>query len=198
MFFLMGEARVHNYAFRKTLAYVVNKKGISEGENIRLIFENATSNKLSPRPPYLPSYYPLNSFLMLLQIIINRFGDEKAMSDAKKTKRCCDIGYYLYAGPEVKNSPYHYLDPQKPLIEVITDFYNNLRTPSGIFKNCGSHLTIEGNKIRAVWEGCTEYDEFFSYLEGVHEGMIRSSSNRCMLLARKNKDAFLFEIELTD
>jgi hypothetical protein len=194
----MGEARVHNYAFRKTLAYVKNKKGKLENENIRQTFESATHYKLAARPPYLPTYYPLNSFVMLLQIIINRFGDEKALYEDKKTKRCCDMGYYLYTGPEEKDSPYHYLDPRKPLIEVLTDFYNNLRTPSGIFQNCGSTFSIEGSKIRAVWEGCTGNDEFFFYLEGVHEGMIKCSHGRGVLLAKKGKDAFIYEIKVEE
>ncbi|UCE73257.1 MAG: hypothetical protein JSV56_09505 [Methanomassiliicoccales archaeon] len=193
----MFEVKVHNYAFRKALAYIRNKRGRNESENIKQILENTIHQKLSTRSPYLPSYYPLKSFVIFLQIINSRLGEDK-MIIAKKTNRYHDIGFYLYTGPEVADSPYHYLDPHKPLFEVVTEFYNNLQSPSGIFKDCGTAMSKKDSKVETIWKGCCEYSELFFYLEGVYAGMIKESATDGVLSAKKEGDAFIFEVELLD
>lgn len=194
----MSEAKVHNYAFRKALGYVRNKRGRQGSESVRETFENTTHQKISTRSPYLPSYLPIKSFVILLQIIENSLGDKKIVTAERKTHRCYDVGFYLYNGPEENDSPYHYLDPHKTLSEVVEEFYNNLATASAIFKNCDTDLTTEDLKIKITWKGCEEYIELFYYLEGAHAGMIKESSSEGLLRARKAGDTFIFEIELLE
>lgn len=194
----MSEAKVHNYAFRKLLAYVKNKRGKKERDSIQQIFENSSQSKISTRSPYLPTYHPIKSFILLLQIVKNRFGDTTAKIDVQDTDRCYDVGFYLYVGSEEKDSPYHYLDPHKSLEEVLTDFYNNLNTPSAIFKDCGTKLTISDSKIMAVWKECEGNDDFFHYLDGVHAGMIKASIGNGRLFAKKEGDIFVFEIHVLE
>lgn len=192
----MSEATVHNYAFRKALGYVRNKRGKGGSESIREIFENTTHVKISTRSPYMPSYLPIKSFVILLQIIKKSLGDKKIVESARKTHRCYDVGFYLYTGPEETDSPYHYLDPHKPLSDVVGEFYHNLATPSAIFKNCETELEIEESKIKSKWKGCEEQIELFYYLEGLHAGMIKESAGEGILKAKKSRDTFVFEIEV--
>lgn len=194
----MSEPKVHNYAFRKALGYVKNKRGKMGSESIRQVFENTTHQKISIRSPYMPSYLPIKSFVILLQIIKNALGDKKVVNSDRKKSRYYDVGFYLYTGPAENDSPYHYLDPHKPVSDVIKEFYHNLTTPSAIFKECGAKLTIKDSKIEGVWTGCEEYIELFYYLEGVHEGMIKESVGRGKLKAKKARDKFVYEIEMFD
>ena len=193
----MAEINVHNYALRKALGYVRIKKGKIKSESIRTKFENSVHQKLSLEPPYLPLYYPIKSFIILLQIIKNNLGDAETSTD-KITERSYDVGFYLYTGPEEKNSPYKYLDPHKHLSEVITDFYNHLHTANAIFRGCENTLTEEESKIRGSWEGCEEHDELFHYIEGIHAGIIRASTSEGVLSAKREGSAFVFEIDLKD
>jgi hypothetical protein len=193
----MTEVRVHNYAFRKALSYVRNKRGRKAYESCIQAFENTINMRLSTRSPYLPSYYPMKSFVIFLQIINSTLGEGKIQSP-KKTNRYHDIGFYLYTGPEVQDSPYHYLDPHKSLFEVVTDFYNNLQTASGIFRDCGTELVKKDSKIETHWDGLGEYVELFHYLEGVHSGMIKESNDEGKLVSKKKRNTFIFEIEILD
>ncbi len=194
----MYEQKVHNYAFRKALGYVAKKKGTMEVEVIRTGFENAVQQKIASKPPFFPIYYPLNSFVMLLQIIKNRLGDENITTVGINTNRYYDIGFYLYAGAEEVTSPYQFLDPTIHLSEVLGEFYHNLNTASAIIKNCGTTLIVKDSKITGNWEKCNEFLELFPYLEGVHAGMIRTSSSDGVLLARKEGDVFVYEIDLVE
>lgn len=191
----MIEVRVHNYAFRKALAYVRNKRGKKVYESCISAFENTVHTRLSTRSPYLPSYYPIKSFVIFLQIINSTMGEDKIQS-LKKVNRYHDIGFYLYTGSEVQDSPYHYLDPHKSLFEVVSDFYNNLKTASGIFRDCGTELVKKDSKIETHWDGLGEYVELFHYLEGVHSGMIKESSSEGELTSKKKKNTFIFEIKI--
>jgi hypothetical protein len=143
----------------------------------------------------MPTYIPLRSFGFLLKLISKHLGDENVIIAGEKTNRSYDVGFYLYTGPEEKASPYHYLDPHKKLNEVIEDFYNNMKTPSGIFKECSVNLDIRENKIVAVWSGCTVVEELFQYISGIHAGMIKTSVDTGHLTSRLKDDAFVFEIE---
>lgn len=192
----MSEALVHNYAFRKALGYVGNKRGRGGSEEVRQTYENATHQKISTKSPYLPSYMPIKSFVILLQIIMNSLGDKKAINSGKRTHRCYDVGFYLYTGPSEKDSPYHYLDPHKPLSDVLNEFYHNLKTPSAFFKHCETELVTQGSTITITWKGFEEYIELFFYLEGMHAGMIKESVSEASMMAKKAKDTFLYEIEL--
>ncbi len=194
----MSEAKVHNYAFRKALGYVRNKRGRAGSDSVRDIFENTTHQFISIRSPYMPSYLSVKSFVILLQIIKNSLGEKKMVSSERKTHRCYDVGFYLYTGPEETDSPYHYLDPHKPISEVVSEFYHNLTTPSAIFRNCRTTLAIKDSKIEAEWKGLGEYIELFYYLEGAHAGMIKESSGDGKVMGRKTRDAFVFEIELLE
>jgi hypothetical protein len=193
----MTEVRVHNYAFRKALSYVRNKRGKKVSEKCQHTFENTIHKKLSTRSPYLPSYYPMKSFVIFLQIINSTLGEEKLPS-LKKTNRYFDIGYYLYTGPEVQDSPYHYLDPHKPLFDVISDFYNNLQTASGIIRDCGTALSKKDHTVETIYKGLSEYVELFYYLEGVYAGMIKESSSEGKLNSKKEGDTFIFEVEILE
>ncbi len=192
----MTEPKVHNYAFRKTLGYVRNKKGKLEYENVKITFENATSKRISTLAPYMPSYLSLKSFVILLQIIKERLGDENITTGGVASNRCYDVGFYLYMGSEEVDSPYNYLDPHKQLPNVMGDFYHNLETPSGIFKYCGTMLTHKGSRIKATWLDLEEYSDFIDYLKGMHAGMIRASASRGVLSTKKKDDAIMFEIKL--
>lgn len=194
----MPKPCVHNYAFRKALGYVRNKKGRLEHETVVTTFQNAVQQVISNRPPYVPLYLPVQNFIMLLQIIRNRLGDDNVMSAGVETNRFYDVGFYLYVGPEEKDSPYQYLDPRKPLREVVSDFYQNLVTPSAIFRDCIFDMQEEESRIVIAWEECEDYAELFSYLEGVHGGMIKASSGKGELSFRKKKDTFTFEIVTMD
>lgn len=194
----MSEATAHNYAFRKALGYVKNKRGRNGSESVRETFENVTHKKISTRSPYMPSYLPIKSFVILLQIIKKSLGDKKIVDSAKKIHRCYDVGFYLYTGPEETDSPYHYLDPHKHVSEVVGEFYHNLATASAIFKNCKTDLKIKDLKINATWEGCEEHIELFYYLEGLHAGMIKESVSDGVLKARKARDTLFFEIEILE
>ena len=191
----MKEVRVHNYAFRKALAYVKNKRGKRLSEKCQQIFENTTHQKVSTRSPYLPSYYPIKTFVIFLQIINSTLGDEK-IPGPKKSNRYYDIGYYLYTGPMVQDSPYHYLDPHKPITEVIKDFYNNLQTASGIIRNAGTSMILTDHKVITTYTGLSEYDELFFYMEGVYKGMIKESSSEGRLNSKKEGDTFIFDVEV--
>lgn len=192
----MSEALVHNYAFRKALGYVRNKRGRSGSETVKETFEKAANQKISTRSPYMPSYLPIKSFVTLLQLIKKSLGDKKVADSTKKIHRCYDVGFFLYTGPEETDSPYHYLDPHKPLSEVIGEFYQNLGTASAIFKHCDTELTIDDSKIKAKWKGCEEHIELFYYLEGLHAGMIKESTGEGVLKAKKSRDTLVFEIEI--
>lgn len=191
----MTEVRVHNYAFRKALAYVRNKRGKNVSEKCHHIFENTIRQKLSTRSPYLPSYYPIKSFVIFLQIINSTLGEEK-IPRPKKVNRYFDIGYYLYTGPVVQDSPYHYLDPHKPLSDVLKDFYNNLQTASGIIRNAGTSMLLTDHKVVTTYTGLSDYPELFFYLEGVYKGMIKESSSDGRLNSKKDGDTFIFEVEV--
>jgi hypothetical protein len=193
----MKEVRVHNYAFRKALAYVRNKRGKQVSEKCQHTFENTIHQRLSTRSPYLPSYYPMKSFVIFLQIINSTMGEEK-LPVPKKTNRYFDMGYYMYTGPAVQDSPYHYLDPHKSISDVVTDFYDNLQTASGIILDCGTSLSIAGKHIRAEYNGLSEYVEMFYFLEGVYAGMIKESSSEGDLKSKKEGDTFIFEVEILD
>jgi hypothetical protein len=191
----MNEVRVHNYAFRKALAYVRNKRGKKISEKCQHTFENSIHQKLSTRSPYLPSYYPIKSFVIFLQIINSTLGEEN-LRNSKKINRYFDIGYYLYTGPAIQDSPYHYLDPHKPVSKVIRDFYNNLQTASGIIKNAGTTMLLTDHKVITTYTGLSEYDELFFYLQGVYSGMIKESSSVGKLNSKKEGDTFIFEVEV--
>lgn len=194
----MNEPMVHNYAFRKALGYIGNKKGTIEVDAIRTSFENAVHQKISTQSPFLPTYIPLKSFILLLQLIKNRLGDENITTAGMKTNRCYDVGFYLYAGPEETSSPYQYLDPTKQLSKVVIEFYHNLSTPSGVIKNCGTTLIQKDSKMTGTWEKCGEFYELFQYLEGVHAGMIRTGTGEGVLSAKKEGEVFIFEIDLVE
>lgn len=198
MYEWMSECIVHNYAFRKALGYVRNKKGKLGSENTRETFVSTTKQTISTRPPYLPSYLPLDSFVILLQIINSSLGEKKIVNEEKKTHRCFDVGFYLYAGPEEPDSPYHYLDPHQQLSRVMDDFYHNLQTPSAIFKECETSLDSKNKTIIASWKDCEGHMELFYYLEGVHAGMIKESSSEGELSAHKEGKAFVYKIKLVD
>lgn len=189
---------VHNYAFRKALGYVRNKKGRLEYDNVMNTFQNTVHQVISTRPPYMPLYLPVKNFIMLLQIIRNRLGDDNVISAGVATNRFYDMGFYLYVGPEENDSPYHFLNPHKPLREVVGDFYQNLVTPSAIFRECIIGLQERETMITINWEECGEYKELFHYLEGIHGGMIKASKGNGVLSSRKRKDAFTFEIVIVD
>jgi hypothetical protein len=193
----MTEVRVHNYAFRKALAYVRNKRGRRLSEKCKEVFESTIHQKLSTRSPYLPSYYPLKTFVIFIQIINSTLGEEK-LPIPKKSNRYNDIGFYLYTGPVVADSPYHYLDPHKALVDVLTDFYNNLQTASGIFRDCPIVLSKMESKVVITWKGMEDYMELFFYLEGVHTGMIKEAATEGKLTSKQEGDAYIFEIELLD
>lgn len=198
MYIWMSDPKAHNYAFRKALGYVRNKRGRAGSDSVRETFQHTTHQMISIRSPYMPSYLPLKSFVIILQIIKNILGDKKIVTSDRKTHRCYDVGFYLYNGPEEEDSPYHYLDPHKPLSEVVSEFYQNLDTASAIFKNCDTELNIEDSKIKVKWKGCEEYIELFYYLEGLHAGMIKESISDGVQKARKTRDNLIFEIELID
>lgn len=191
----MNEVRVHNYAFRKALEYVKNKRGKGLCEQCQRTFERTIHQKLSTQPPYIPSYYPLKSFVIFLQIINNTLDEEK-LPNPKRSNRYSDIGYYLYTGSKIKDSPYHYLDPHKPVSEVIKDFYNNLQTASGIIRDVGTSLSIKEQIVEATYSGLTEYDELFFYLQGAYSGMIKESLSQGKLNSKKEEDRFIFEVEI--
>ncbi len=194
----MSEPKVHNYAFRKALGYVRNKKGKLGSLNIRETFMNTTHQNIAEQYPYVPSYYPAKSFVILLQIIENNLEDKKIVSEEKRTPRSHEVGFYLYTGPNEADSPYHYLDPHKELSQVIDEFYHNLKTPSAIFRNCETTLETEGDTLVATWKKREESIELFYYLEGVHTGMIKESSSDGELAALKEKDAFIYRIKMLD
>jgi hypothetical protein len=194
----MPNPSVHNYAFRKALGYVRNKKGKQEYEAVQATFQNAVHQVISNRPPYVPLYLPMQNFIMLLQIIRNRLGDDNVMSAGTETNRFFDIGFYLYVGPEEKDSPYTFLDPNKPLITVVTDFYHNLVTPSAIIRECTFGLQEEESKLVVTWDECSEYMDLFPYLQGLHGGMIKAATTNGSLSSRQTKNKFIFEIELLD
>ena len=198
MYTWMSDPKAHNYAFRKALGYVRNKRGRAGSDSVRETFQHTTHQMISIRSPYMPSYLPLKSFVIILQIIKNSLGDKKIVTSDRKTDRCYDVGFYLYTGPEEGDSPYHYLDPHKPLSDVVSEFYHNLATASAIFKNCETELTIEDSKIKIKWKGCEEYIELFYYLEGLHAGMIKESISDGVQKARKTRDNLIFEIELIE
>jgi hypothetical protein len=191
----MKEVRVHNYAFRKALAYVRNKRGKRLSEKCQQIFENTTHQKVTTRSPYLPSYYPVKTFVILLQIINNVLGEEK-LPTPKKGNRYYDIGFYLYTGTPVADSPYHYLDPHGSISDVIKDFYDNLQTASGIIMEAGTGYSKKDNKVEVTYKGLSAYDEMFFYLEGVYKGMIKESSSEGRLSSKKEGDTFIFEVEV--
>jgi hypothetical protein len=193
----MKEVRVHNYAFRKALAYVRNKRGKNASESCKSVFENTIQQKLSTRSPYLPSYYPMKSFIIFLQIINNTLGEGK-VQNAKKINRYHNIGFYLYTGGEVGDSPYHYLDPHKQLFQVVEDFYNNLLTASGIFLDTDITINKKNSKVEIIWNDIHDYPELFFYLEGLHEGMIKASSSNGLMKSKKQKGAFVFELEILE
>jgi hypothetical protein len=193
----MKEVRVHNYAFRKALAYVRNKRGKNISESCKQVFENTIHQKLSTRSPYLPSYYPMKSFIIFLQIINNTLGEGK-VQNAKKVNRYHNIGFYLYTGAVVADSPYHYLDPHKPLYQVIEDFYNNLLTASGVFLDTNITLERKNSKVQITWNSVDDYPELFMYLEGLHEGMIKSSSSNGLLRSNKKMNTFVFVVEVIE
>jgi hypothetical protein len=194
----MSEAKVHNYAFRKALGYVRNKRGRLGIESIKQTFESTTHQKLSTQYPYMPSYYPIKSFVILLQIIKSNLGERQVSNSEVSKSRCCDIGFYLYAGPEESDSPYHYLDPHKDLPKVMGDFYHNLKSPSAIFKGCDTNLEISDSEIVATWKKLSDYIELFYYLEGVHLGMIKESSSEGKLTAIMEGDSFVYTIKLLE
>jgi hypothetical protein len=191
----MTEVMIHNYAFRKAFAYVRNKRGKRLSEKCQQIFENTTHQKVSTKSPYLPSYYPVKTFVIFLQIINNVLGEEK-LPTPKKGNRYYDIGFYLYTGPVVQDSPYHYLDPHKAVDEVIKDFYDNLQTASGIIRNAGTSMLLTDHKVVTTYTGLSEYDELFFYMEGVYNGMIKESSSEGRLSSKKEGDTFIFEVEV--
>ncbi|UCE73034.1 MAG: hypothetical protein JSV56_08315, partial [Methanomassiliicoccales archaeon] len=98
----MPNPSVHNYAFRKALGYVRNKKGKNESEAIRKTYHDAITQTISDRPPYVPLYLPIENFILLLQIIRNRLGDDNVISGGVETNRFYDVGFYVYVGPEEK------------------------------------------------------------------------------------------------
>jgi hypothetical protein len=192
----MSEPKVHNYAFRKALGYVRNKRGRLGIESIKQTFESATHQKLSTKYPYMPSYYPIKSFVILLQIIKSTLGEKKMGNSERSKSRCCDVGFYLYAGPEENDSPYHYLDPHKDLFHVMGEFYHNLKSPSAIFKDCDTNLETSDSEIIATWKKLADYIELFYYLEGAHLGMIKESSSEGKLSALMEGDAFIYTIKI--
>jgi len=192
----MANPSVHNYAFRKALGYVRNKKGLREAEVIIKTFHDAVPQKISERPPYVPLYLPMKNFILLLQIIRNRLGDDNVMSGGVSTTRLYDVGYYVYVGPEEKDSPYTFLDPHKHLLEVITDFYHNLITPSAIIRECTFGLQEDESKFIVTWDECKDYMDLFPYLEGLHGGMIKASTSHGLIFSKKTKNKFVFEIEI--
>lgn len=192
----MPNPSVHNYAFRKALGYVRNKKGKMEYEAVQTTFQSAVHQVISNRPPYFPLYLPMQNFILLLQIIRNRLGDDNVMSAGVDTNRVFDVGFYVYIGPEEKDSPYTFLDPHKHLLEVVTDFYHNLITPSAIIRECTFGLQEEESKLVVTWDECKEYMDLFPYLEGIHSGMIKASTSHGNLSCKKTKNKFVFEIEI--
>ncbi len=194
----MPNPSVHNYAFRKALGYVRNKKGKMEYEAIQTTFQDAGHKVISNTPPYIPLYLPIQDFIMLLHIIRNRLGDDNVMSAGIETNRFYDIGFYYYIGPEEKDSPYTFLDPHKPLLEVVSDFYHNLVTPSAIIRECTFGLQEEESKLVVKWDECKDYMDLFPFLEGLHGGMIKASTGNGSLSSRKTKNNFIFEIELME
>ena len=194
----MPNPSVHNYAFRKALGYVRNKKGKVEYEAVQTTFQSAVHQVISNRPPYVPLYLPMENFIILLQIIRNRLGDDNVMSAGVDTNRVFDVGFYVYVGPEEKDSPYTFLDPHKHLLEVVTDFYHNLITPSAIIRECTFGLQEEESRLVITWDDCKEYMDIFQYLEGLHGGMIKASTGYGSLSSQKKKEKFIFEIELLE
>ncbi|UCE36167.1 MAG: hypothetical protein JSW00_11525 [Thermoplasmata archaeon] len=194
----MSDAKVHNYAFRKALGYVRTKRGRLGSESIRKTYVSATHQFISTRSPYLPSYMPVKSFVILLQIIKNNLGEKKGVNSEKVIHRCYDVGFYLYSGPEEKDSPYQYLDPHKELKEVMGEFYHNLETPSAIFKDCETDLETSDSKITVTWKKLDEYPELFHYLEGLHAGMIKESKSDGELSAQKKRGDFIYIINLRE
>ncbi len=191
----MTEVMVHNYAFRKAIAYVRNKRGKKLSEKCLQMFESTTHQKVSTRSPYMPSYYPIKTFVIFLQIINSVLGEEK-LPIPKKGNRYYDIGFYLYTGRVVQDCLYHYLDPHKAVDEVIKDFYDNLQTASGIIRNAGTSMLLTDHKVVTTYTGLSEFDELFFYLEGVYNGMIKESSSEGRLSSKKEGEAFIFEVEV--
>jgi hypothetical protein len=170
----MSEAKVHNYAFRKALGYVRNKKGRLGIEEVKQTFENTTKQKLA--------------------IIKNSLGEKKVVNAEKITDRCYDVGYYLYTGPNEKDSPYHYLDPHKEISQVVGEFYHNLKTPSAIFRDCEIALETNESEITVKWKKLGDYIELFFYLEGVHAGMIKESTSEAVLDSDKKGKTYSYKL----
>ena len=192
----MTDEKVHNYAFRKALGYVKSKKGRLESDRLKALFEDATNQRIAMMPPFLPSYYPLETFVTLLKLIEEHFGEENRLMQRRESKRSYEIGYYLYSGQEEETSPYHHLNPHKKIDEVVNEFYANLRTPSGLLKNCNITVEKEGNVIRVTWRDLSVDPIFLEYLEGLHAGMIKASTSDASMSTKKLDGAIEFDIEI--